>query len=187
MALHDLPHRKLTYEDYLLIPEDGLRHEIIDGEHYVTASPFTRHQRLVRKLVERLGPSVDRLGLGEIFLAPYDLLLSEHDVVQPDLMFVSRERLGIITEKNAQGAPDLVIEILSEGTRRHDETTKFRLYERVGVLEYWMFDPLRKTVTVYRQVDGRFRRMAELSAPSGDTLSSKLLPGIEIPLAEVFA
>lgn len=184
MALHDRI-RKLTYDDYVLIPADGQRHEIIDGEHYVSAAPFIRHQRLVRKLVQRLGP-VDEQGLGEVFLAPCDLVFSRHDVVQPDLLFISRERLRILTEKNVQGTPDLVIEILSESTRRLDEEIKFDLYERFGVLEYWIFDPARHTARLYRLRDGRFHLAAEMSAAAGDVLTTPLLPGLEIPLAEVF-
>lgn len=185
MALHDRI-RKLTYDDYVLIPDDGQRHEIIDGEHYVTAAPFIRHQRLARKLVQKLGPPVDENGLGEVFLAPCDLMLSKHDVVQPDLLFISKERLRILTEKNIQGAPDLIIEILSESTRRLDEDIKFDLYERFGVLEYWIFDVLRQTVRIYRLKNGRLQLAAALSATDGDIVRTPLLPGIEIPLAEIF-
>ncbi len=185
MALHDRI-RKLTYDDYVLIPDDGQRHEIIDGEHYVTAAPFLRHQRLARKLVQKLGPPVDENGLGEVFLAPCDLVFSKHDVVQPDLLFVSKERLRILTEKNIQGAPDLVIEILSESTRKLDEDIKFDLYERFGVLEYWILDSLRQTARIYRLKNGCLRLAAELSAPAGDIIKTPLLPGVEVPLAEIF-
>jgi Uma2 family endonuclease len=184
MALHDRI-RKLTYDDYVLIPDDGQRHEIIDGEHYVSAAPFIRHQRLVRKLIQRLSP-VDEQGLGEVFPAPCDLVFSRYDIVQPDLLFISRERLQILTEKNVQGVPDLVIEILSEGTRRLDEEIKFDLYERFGVLEYWILDPVLRTARIYRLKDRRFHLAAELSAESGDVLTSPLLPGLQIPMAGIF-
>jgi Uma2 family endonuclease len=178
--------RKLTYDDYARFPDDGKRHEIIDGEHYVAPSPFTPHQGLSIELGSRLHLFVKRHRLGRVFGAPYDVLLSKHDVVQPDLMFVSNEQAGIITEKNVQGSPDLVIEILSERTRRLDETVKLDLYDRYGVPEYWMFNTSQKTTRVYRRTPEGFRLIAELSAAAGDVLTTPLLPGLEIPLAQIF-
>lgn len=184
MAVHDRI-RKLTYDDYARIPDDGQRHEIIDGEHYAMPAPSTPHQRISRRLTLRLGV-VEQFGLGEIFYAPYDVVLSKHDIVQPDLLFISIARAGIITKRNIQGAPDLIIEILSEGTRRLDETEKLDLYDRYGVPEYWTFDTDRKTSRVYRRTLQGLRLMTELSAEAGDVLTTPLLPGIEIPLAEIF-
>ena len=126
MNLHE-PVRKLTYEDYVLIPEDGKRHEIIGGE-----------------------------------------------------------RASIITEKNIQGAPDLVIEILSKDTRRLDEVIKREAYERFGVREYWIFDRYRKAAKVLGWRTGGRRREVLLSAAAGDVLTTPLLPGLEVPLAEIF-
>src|SRR5829696_4755988 len=145
MALQDRPVR-LTYTDYLLFPEDGRRHEILDGEHYVTAAPFLRHQALVVELAAALHPFIRSNKLGRLFVAPADVVLSRHDIVQPDLVFISTERLHILTERNIQGAPDLVIEILSESTRRTDGGVKLATYERFGVRECWLADPGRKTV-----------------------------------------
>src|SRR5215218_2041044 len=108
MALQDRPVR-LTYTDYLLFPEDGQRHEILDGEHYVTAAPFLRHQALVVELAAALHPFIRSNKLGQLFVAPADVVLSRHDIVQPDLVFISTERLHILTERNIQGAPDLVV------------------------------------------------------------------------------
>jgi len=186
MALQDRPVR-YTYDDYVLFPEDGQRHEILDGEHYVTASPFLRHQALVRRFTVALAPFIETNRLGEIFPAPTDVVLSRHDVVQPDLVFVSTARRHILTERNVQGAPDLVIEILSESTRRRDEGIKLAIYERFEVGECWLADPLRKTLRVYRYVEGRFRLAADLSTEAGDILVTPLLPGLEIRLAEIFA
>src|SRR5579885_1440196 len=112
MAVRDTVRRKLTYEDYILFPEDGQRHEILDGEHYVTPAPTLHHQDAIGNLFLKLAPFVREHRLGKVYLSPADVLLSEHDVVQPDLFFVSNERRAILTEANAQGAPDLVIEIL---------------------------------------------------------------------------
>jgi len=185
MALPDLT-RKLTYEDYLLFPDDDLRHEILDGEHYVTASPFIRHQDVSGNLYSLLRPFVRAHRLGKILYAPTDVILSPHDVVVPDLLFVSKERMGIVQEKNVQGAPDLIIEILSKSTRGRDEGIKREIYDRYGVQEYWIFDPERRTAWVYRRPDGRLVLTDELTAERGGVLRSPLFPGLEIQLRDVF-
>jgi Uma2 family endonuclease len=189
MALADL-RPKLTYEDYVLFPDDGQRHEILGGEHYVTPAPARKHQRTSMRLGSRLHVFVDDRHLGEILAAPFDVLLSPHDVVQPDLIFVSNERAAILTDRNAKGAPNLVIEIFSPRTRRMDEGIKLDRYERLGVDEAWMLDPDLKTAKIYRRDrrDGsRFASIAELSPAAGDVLTTPLLPGLAIPLADVFA
>jgi Uma2 family endonuclease len=185
MALPDLS-PKLTYDDYLLFPEDGLRHEILDGEHYVAPSPFLSHQDISSNLHSALGPFIRGNRLGKLYAAPTDVVLSSHDIAVPDLVFVSNERLGILKDKNIQGAPDLVIEIISPSTRRRDEGIKLQRYEAFGIQEYWMFYPDRKSTRVYRREGGRLRLVAELSATARDILSTPLLPGLEIPLIEIF-
>ncbi len=178
---------KLTYQDYLHFPEDGNRHELVEGEHVVTPAPNTRHQRLIRRLLRHLDAHVEKQGLGEVFVAPYDVVLSESDVVQPDLLFVAREHLDRIGEANLRGAPDLVVEIISEATRRRDEVLKRHLYERAGVAEYWLVDPVVEAVKIFRHTaDGRFQREAGARLETADTLRSPLFPGLEIPLAEIF-
>ena len=186
MAIQDRV-RKLTYDDYVLIPDDGNRHEIIDGEHYVSPAPYLRHQRLVGRLFRWLDGFVVPGSLGEVFFAPLDVLLSWNDVVQPDLLYVSRERAEISTEKNIQGAPDLVIEVLSERTRKLDEEIKLWSYEQYGVGEYWIVNGSRKAVAVFRRIDGAFQPQPELSAAAGDVLKTPMLPGLEISLSELFA
>jgi Uma2 family endonuclease len=187
MAVADRQHpRKLTYEDYLLFPEDGLRHEIIDGEHYVTATPFFRHQNAVGELFLRLAVLTKSHDLGTVILSPFAVLLSQHDVLVPDLLFVRKENAERITEEGVQGPPDLAVEVLSKSTRRRDETLKLQRYETFGVREYWLADPVRKTVRVYRRQGDRLGLAADLSAVAGDCLTSPLLPGLEIVLAEVF-
>jgi len=185
MALRD-PSPKLTYEDYVLIPEDGKRHEIIGGEHFVSAAPFIRHQRIVLRLAILLGSFIRDHRLGEFLIAPTDVILSPHDIVQPDLLFISNERDSIVTEKNIQGAPDLVIEILSNSSRRLDEVLKRKAYEQFGAREYWICDPTRKTAQVWERTAEGLRRRALLSAAAGDILATSLLPGLEIALAEVY-
>jgi Uma2 family endonuclease len=185
MALHDRI-RKLTYDDYVRIPDDGQRHEIIDGEHYVTAAPFVPHQFLSVELSGRFRNYLQRRRIGRVLTAPTDVLLSKQDIVQPDLLFVSNERAGIIGRKNIQGAPDLLIEILSASNRNHDQVLKLDLYDRFDVLEYWIFDPDRRTVQAYRRTAEGLRLAVELSAVAGDVLTSPLLPGFSLPLAAVF-
>ena len=185
MAVRDPVRRKLTLEDFLLFPEDGQIHEIIDGEHYVASAPFNVHQRLLGRLTVRIGSFVEQHGLGELFPAPAGLVLSEHDIFEPDLLFVSAARSEIVTDRYTEGSPDLVVEILSRSTQSRDEKLKFARYERFGVAEYWIVDPAG-TIRVYRLENGRFRLAADLSAEAGDELSTPLLPGLAIPLRDLF-
>ncbi|HEY0556551.1 MAG TPA: Uma2 family endonuclease [Thermoanaerobaculia bacterium] len=185
MALHDLS-PKLTYRDYALLPEDGKRHEIVNGEHYVTPAPFLSHQKLVFRLTLRVGGFIETNRLGLFFFAPADVLLSDHDIVQPDLFFISSERASIAAEKNVEGAPDLVIEILSRSTSRLDKGPKLQAYDRTGVAEYWIFDPFRQGVQAWKRTDGGLHPQPFLSAAARDVLTSPLLPGFELPLAEIF-
>ena len=189
MALHDLPRRKLTYEDYLLFPEDGQRHEIIDGEHYVTPSPNLRHQELVGRLHLAIGNFLtENRHLGRLFLARLDVVLSRYDVVEPDLLFVAGDQLGILTEKNVQGPPALVIEVLSRRTRKRDAQIKRRLFERSGVREYWLVDPELDLVQVFQSAEqGVMVRVAELTAEAREVLMTPLLPGWALPLETFFA
>ncbi|HEX6901501.1 MAG TPA: Uma2 family endonuclease [Thermoanaerobaculia bacterium] len=187
MALHDRI-RKLTYDDYVLIPDDGQRHEIIDGEHYVSPAPFLPHQDLVTELVTWLRPFAKRNRLGRVLVAPTDVLLSKYDIVQPDVFFISREKESALTAsgKRIEGAPDLAIEVLSESTRHLDEDVKLDLYDRAGVREYWIFNSAQRSVRVFRRKMDRLDLVAELSATAGDILTTPLLSGLEIPLTEVF-
>ena len=172
---------RLTYEDYAAIPNDGRRHEIIDGEHFVNPSPNTRHQEISFRLTLAIGSFVSANRLGRIFVAPYDVLLTEHDIVEPDLIFVSRARDVIITDLNIQGVPDLLIEILSPGNRRYDKRLKYERYERAGVPEYWIVDPEDEVIEVYRHNAGKFRR-----AEIGDTVTTPFLPGFTLVLRDLF-
>lgn len=175
---------KFTYKDYLLFPEDGKRHEIIDGEHFMTPAPSTRHQRISGRIFRILSDFVEENKLGEVFCAPYDIVLSDVDVVQPDIVFISSENKHIITESNIQGTPDLVIEIISETTRKTDKVIKHRLYEKFGVKEYWIIDPVVDTVEVYRPSEIGYKKTAEYE--KGEKLSSTLLKDLTIDLEEIF-
>ena len=179
-------HTKFTYEDYLLFPDDGQRHELIDGDHYVTPAPKTKHQRISSNLQRILSNHVHHQNFGKIFSAPTDVVLADLDVVQPDLLYISAGKAALITEANIQGAPDLVIEILSETTRKTDELIKRKLYERYHIKEYWIVDPVLDTVKMYRLTDQAFTRTDELSHESHDTLTTPLLPDLHIPPAAMF-
>ena len=179
---------KLTYDDFLLFPDDGQRHELIDGEHYVTPSPNPRHQRILGKLYLAIGNYLRANPIGEVFFAPLDVVMSEHDVVEPDLLYLSRERAAqVLVPEHVRGAPELVVEVGSKGTRKRDETIKRALYDRAGVAEYWVVDPEIDVVRVYRKGADGFERPVELQREAGDTLTTVLLPGLEISLVEIFA
>ncbi|MCB1037880.1 MAG: Uma2 family endonuclease [Acidobacteria bacterium] len=177
---------KLTYSDYALLPADGKRHEIMDGEHYVTPAPNTPHQTIAFNLAHFVGGHIKKNRLGRFFFAPYDLVLSDFDVVQPDLLYFSHARAAGITRANAQQAPDLVIEILSPSTRKLDESAKRKLYERAGVAEYWIVDPELESVKVFRAGVEGFTTPVELSTEEGHALTTPLLPSLAVPLAEIF-
>lgn len=184
MAIRDIARRKLTYDDYLLFPNDGLRHEILDGEHFVTNAPSRWHQKAVSNLTYLLVGFLRQSPLGEVYTAPFEVLFGRHDVALPDLVFVSNERSAILTDKNIQGTPDLIIEILSSSTRRSDEVVKRGVYERFGVLEYWIVDPKRQTVQVFRASESGFTAPTDLTTE--DLLTTPLLPGLEIRVREIF-
>jgi Uma2 family endonuclease len=177
---------KLTWDDYVLFPEDGMRHELIDGEHYVTPAPFLRHQEIVGRLHLAIGNYLMAHPIGRVFVAPLDVILSKFDVVEPDLLYVSNARASELLKDWVRGAPDLVIEVGSESTRKRDETVKRALYERVGVIEYWIVDPEIDVVRIYRRAEDRFGRPAELSRRAGDLLTTELLPGLEMTLDAIF-
>ena len=176
--------RRMTYQDLLALPDDGLRHELIDGEHFVTPSPASKHQIILGNLHRLIATHTHVTKSGITLFAPYDIVFSDYDVVEPDLMYFSRERYAeVVTEKNAQGPPNLVVEILSPGTRRRDEGLKRRLYERMGVDEYWIVDPSAENVRVYRGPSGAY---GTTRFSRNDAIVTDLLPGLEISLADVF-
>lgn len=178
---------KFTYEDYLLFPEDGRRHELVDGAHLMTPAPSTRHQKISGKLFLFLANHLLRANAGEVFAAPVDVVLSDLDVVQPDLVFISAAKASLVTEKNISGAPDLAVEIISAASRKTDETIKRKLYEGHGVGEYWIVDPELETVDIHRLSDRGYVRAAELSLEADHAIESPLLPGLKIKLADIFA
>jgi Uma2 family endonuclease len=131
----------LTYEDYAALPADGRRYEVHDGELSVTPAPSPQHQMVSRNLFTVLHHHVRTKGLGEVLYAPLDVILAETAIVQPDIVYLDRTRLGAISRRGIEGAPTLVVEILSPSTTLIDRSTKRRLYARHGVPYYWLVDP----------------------------------------------
>jgi len=180
---------RLTYDDLAALPDDGLRHEIIDGVHYVTPSPNLRHQELLGRLHFEIEGCLRRhAGIGRVFVAPLDVVFTKYDVVEPDLLFVARDQQDdVLTAANVQGAPALVIEILSPGTRTRDEGVKRQLFDRGGVREYWLVDPDERTVRIWRAEKQTFAAPLDLMALAEDAIESPLLPGFSLPLPQIFS
>ena len=174
---------KFTYEDYKNTPDD-VRYELLDGELIMVPAPKEIHQRLDMDIGTPLDTFVKAGRLGRVYSAPLDIVFSNTDTVQPDLMFISNERAHIITEDNIRGAPDLVIEILSPSTAGRDRTFKRTLYERHGVTEYWMVDTDAKNITVL--ILGKNGYELAGIYGEGQTLTSPTLPGFSLTLDEVF-
>jgi len=177
------PKISFTYRDYLLLPEEK-RVELIGGEFYVAPAPDVDHQRISRNLEIALWSFVREKQLGEVLYAPCDVILSDSDVVQPDLLFVSRKRRGIIRREGIRGAPDLVVEILSPATEERDRETKLKLYGKHGVREYWLVDPRKRVIELF--ILGEEGLGHHRSFPEGTELLSPLLPGFRLPVEEVF-
>lgn len=173
-----------TYQDYLETPDD-VRYELIDGELLVMEpAPATSHQRVAVNLAVLLAPFAREQGLGEVFIAPTDVYLSETNVLQPDLLFVSAARSSIVTERDVHGAPDLVIEIASPATALRDRNVKMEVYARHGVAECWLVDPAAATIETFRSEDGRMAATGRYGRT--DTFATPLLPGLTIDPRKVF-
>ena len=174
---------KLTYEDYRNTPDDK-RYELLDGELILAPAPRTTHQRTLLELTLYVARHVKDHDLGEVFAAPTDVFLTDTDVAQPDLSFISKERLDIITELNIQGAPDLVVEVLSPSTARRDRGYKRSLYARHGVREYWMAGVESATITVLVLGGDGFEVFGTFG--EGERFASPTLGGLEVDIDVVF-
>jgi Uma2 family endonuclease len=182
-TIGSVPEKLLSYADLESFPDDGLRRELIGGQLFVTPSPITRHQQIVMRLASAFHVHLSNHGGGEAFLAPLDVVLSDHDVVEPDVFFVAAAQSEIVGERNVSGVPALLIEVLSEA--RSDRVVKRDLYERFGVPEYWIVDGDADRVEVYRNDGGRYAK-PEIFEP-GDTLTLESLPGFALDLATLLA
>lgn len=182
------PNVRFTYDDYKSLPERmDKRYELLDGELLMVPAPSTAHQRVSRNVAFMLLQFVRAHQLGEVLYAPIDVVLGSgerREVVQPDVLFVSRANGKILSEQEIQGAPDLIAEVLSPGTEQRDRGYKKVLYSRYGVKEYWIIDLKQRTMEVLTpgthgfEVDARYT--------SGETATSPLLPGLQFNMADIF-
>ncbi len=183
MAQTAVQKTKYSVEDYLHAPDDK-RYELIEGDLIITPSPNTDHQRISRRLEMKMSLYAEAQGLGEVFHAPFDVVLDRENVVQPDILFIAKERSSIIGESNVQGAPDVIVEILSESAAYRDAVQKKMLYARHGVKEYWMVAPKERFIEVYFLKDGQY--VLVKTHRQDDTLESLVIPGLRLALKEIF-
>lgn len=182
MTSHAAPDGEMDADAFLALPADGVLRELLDGVVHVNPSAVPRHQRIVGRLWDAMRPLAAR---GEVFMAPLDVVLSKRTVLQPDLFFVSRDRADIVGPKNVRGAPDLVVEVLSESNRRRDLVDKLRLYARARVPTYWVVDPDADRVEVYALDDARYALRA-VHARGGIVVPDGF-PDVRLDLDALFA
>ena len=173
---------RLTYEDYVDLPDDGRRYEILDGELEVSPAPAPKHQAVSRNLLWIVHGHVRERGLGSVYYAPIDVILTHHDVVQPDLVVVTDP--SQVSERAVEGAPTLVVEVLSPSTTAYDRTTKAQRYAALGVAHYWIADPTGRTVECFRLHEAQYTSVASFDAT--DTLTHPDFPGLRFDLAAVW-
>jgi len=174
---------KFSYQDYLALDDDK-RYEIIDGELIeMWPSPNTIHQIYSRNIQYLLMTYVNKKKTGQVFNAPLDVRLDEYNVVQPDLIYISEKNKQIITEKNIQGAPDLMMEILSPSSFHHDQERKKALYERFGVLEYWIIDPANEVIEIVSHEIVQYILHAFVAEKG--VAASKLLKGFKVDIEKI--
>lgn len=178
------PQGEWTYEDWLKLPDDGYRYEVIDGVLYMSPPPRIRHQRASFRLARRLGNFVEEHHLGEVLEAPVGVRLPNQPVpFQPDIIFVRAERLDIIGEDYVEGTPDLIIEILSPGNWLYDRREKMQVYQAAGVPEYWIVDPRDNTIEIYILEQGAYLLTGKYG--QGEVARSRLVQGFDISVDQV--
>jgi Uma2 family endonuclease len=175
----------LTYEDYVkLTPPDNGNFELLNGQIYFMASPKPSHQEISSLLNTYLGIFIITHKLGKLFAAPMDVVFTEHDTFQPDLLFITQERLNIIGENKIEGSPDLVVEILSPSNDNSEMSYKKHIYEITGVKEYWLINVEKQTLTLYKQVDNELRWQRDVQ--KNEILTSEIIKGFELELNKIF-
>jgi Uma2 family endonuclease len=176
--------RQYTYADFAELPE-GAPYQLIEGDLVMTPLPSPYHQRVSKRIESLLFEFAEKdRDLGEVFYSPIDIRLGDTEVYQPDIIFVSKERLSIIGDKNVEGAPDLVVEVLSPSTAYYDLKHKKSVYAASGVKEYWIADPIEKSIEVYANAGGRLT--LDNRAESGETARSRLLEAFTVAVDQVF-
>jgi Uma2 family endonuclease len=176
-----------TYEDYLRLPDDGRRYEIIEGVLYVANAPAYDHQYTVTKLTSRFDHFISDNNLGIVLTAPFEVHLPGiARPVQPDILFIAANRQPEGGSQGFEGAPDLIVEVLSPSSIRLDNHIKFGAYERAGVREYWIADPKTQSITIHILPEGGQEYVLHGQFGPADTLTSKILAGFELPVASLF-
>jgi Uma2 family endonuclease len=175
----------LTYADYALLPDDGRRYEILGGELAVTPAPSRRHQRAVGALFRLLDSHVRAHALGEVYVSPFDVILDDTSVVQPDIVYVAAERLGIVAERGVEGAPSLAVEVTSPSTHQRDRNAKRELYARHGVPHVWIVDPEARTIDAYVLHGGAYALAVHAAADA--SLRAEPFPDLEILTRSLWA
>lgn len=183
MSLPVYKEKTYTYQDYLDI-SDNNRYEIIDGGIMMVPAPIPFHQKISKKIEFELVKFVEGTELGEVFDAPCDVVFDDKNIVQPDIMVILNNNLNIIKDKNISGSPDLIVEILSESTAYIDLIKKKKLYEKFQVKEYWIVDPIEKSITIYFLKSNKFEEV--ICSPHGCMLSSILLNGFSLDTSKIF-
>ncbi len=183
MPIADLP--LLTVENYKILPENGPRYQLIEGDLYMAPAPNRYHQDISRNLEYILLDYLEEHPIGKLYDAPFDVYLDEHNVFQPDIVVVTNERLGILTDAGAEGAPDFVVEILSPKTARLDREQKRRVYARTGVKELWIIAPETRTIEIFHLADDA--AVAARREGESDRFESPLFPGLQFDAAVIFA
>jgi Uma2 family endonuclease len=174
-----------TYKDYVALPDDGHRYEIVDGVLYMAPSPNKEHQNAVLEIASYLRTHIKLTGLGQVFIAPFDVELNHRTVVQPEVVVVLNPNLEIITESRIIGAPDLVVEVSLPGTVGYDRAKKQSAYVRAGVPEYWIADPWSRTVEVLTLEAGAYRSLGVFEGKA--VLPSQIVPDFLVHVEQFFA
>ena len=175
----------LTYEDYVkLTPPDSGNFELLNGRIFFMASPKPSHQEISSLLNTYLGIYIISNKLGKLFAAPMDVVFSEHDTFQPDLLFITKERLNIIGENKIEGTPDLVVEILSPSNDNNEMSYKKHIYESTGVKEYWLINVEKQTLTLYKQIDNELRWQKDIQ--KNEVLKSEVIKDFELDLNKIY-
>jgi Uma2 family endonuclease len=177
------PRRKLDYDDILATPNDGKRYELVDGDLLVNPAPNPLHQRISHQLLKQLDAYFEQRKLGEVFYSPIDVILTPHDVFEPDLVVVAE--VGHITQRGIERPPLLAVEIFSPSTRRVDRGLKFRRYAELGIPHYWLVDPDRQHLAYFKLVSGEYRLVIE--AEGDAKLDHPDWNGLVIDLAALWA
>ena len=175
---------KLTYEDYVDLPDDGRRYEILDGELEVSPAPAPRHQAVSLNLVWILHGHVQERGLGSVYYAPIDVILADTSIVQPDLVFIVAGRESIVSGRGIEGPPDLAVEILSPWSVRRDRVAKAALYARHGIRHYWIVDPDGRVIEVYEADAAEYRLVGRHERAT--KVRTAVFPDLELDLGHVW-